>query len=293
MKRIITIFSFLSISVGICAQTIATEKELQDYYENNIEYLQPLEGIYKITDTNNLFFEMTTNTSTRAFVYFSDKKAYEELCWDKESGKYKYLQDVYYDKSTHVFRYVKTNNQYIVNNPSQFTLNNSNETTYDVIEYTKLYPTSQMYAEAEFLRGKYYEANRYFELGNCSAAITVMNEVLTVRKGAKEYFYRASYYYNDKKYNAAIQDCNYALTYNIEPNNIENIYYLRGKCYFALNDSNSGINDMKKAGVKGTEYLKEYEKTLKAHSSPQKPKSNNRPQPNKQSKKTPMLRKTK
>lgn len=271
------------------AQTVMSEDELKRYFEKNILSLQPLEGIYYVKNTTNLFFKDETHTYTRAFIFSAQKNSYEELCFNKNTGKFEYLQQIQYDSSTHVFRYTSTNNQHIVYDPSHFTLKHNLQTSYDNDEYIRLYPTDEMLAETK-IESKINHACDLIENKFFSSAIAILDDVLKTREGPREYYYRASAYYGLKDLSSAIRDCNKALSYSIKPENATMIYYLRGLCYFLIEDKDSGISDMEKAGEDGSKFLEEFGYT-KAQSAPKQ--NSNKTRHSTTKNKTPLLKKTK
>jgi hypothetical protein len=273
------------------AQTSMSENELKRYFELNILNLNPLEGIYFVKNSHNLFFKDEVNNYLRAFLFSKQKNSYEELYYDKDDGRYKYLQQIQYDSSTHIFRYISTNRQFLVTDPGHFSFNTNDGTTYDNQEYVRVYPTEEMYAEANW-ENKVQEASNHIQNGFFSSALDILDDVMKNHKGSREYYYRASAYYGLKKFYAAIQDCNYALSYNNSEQNNYMIYYLRGLCHFLTDDKESGIADMKKAGEDGAKFLEEegYTKTSSgSHNAPNGYPKN----PKAKNNKTPILKKTK
>lgn len=301
MKRYVSVVFFILFSMISHAQKSMSENELKKYFENNIQNLHPLEGLYFMKNSHNLFFKDETITYTRAFIFSKNKNSYEELYFDKDTGRYKYLQQVLYDSSTHLFRYVSTNDQYLVRDPSHFTLNKSDQYTYDYEEYVKLYPTSEMYNEIASSK-RYKETTsqnniqkawEYIDNESFSSALAILNELIKTEDSYRNYYCRANAYFGLKDYNAAIQDCNKALSYNISSNNANIIRYLRGLCFFMLNNIESGISDMRNAGEDGAKFLEEYAK----EQSSQKVQTNSQNRKNnkttRQNRSTPILKKTK
>ncbi len=238
------------------AQTSLSENELKNYLANNLHNLKPLEGIYFVKNSNNLFFRDEVDNYMRAFLYSTQRNCYEELRYDKQSGRYKYHQQVQYDNSTHIFKYLETNNQVYISNPSYFKIDLSTAYTYDISEYAKIYPTEEMFAKANIER-KVEEAGNLIRNGYFSSALAILNDLLKTQENPKGYFLRASAFYGLKNVNAAILDCNRALSYNINPENASAVYYLRGLCHFLIDDKESGISDMNKAGEDGAKFLEE------------------------------------
>ena len=271
------------------AQTSMSEYELKNYFELNLLELKPLEGIFFMKNSHNLFFKDEVNNYVRAFIFSKQKNSYEELHYDKNDGRYKYLQQIQYDNSTHIFRYLSTNRQFLVTDPSHFSLNTNDGTSYDYQEYVRVYPTKEMFADANW-ESKVQEASNLIQNGYFSSALAILDDVLKNQGGPREYYYRASAYYGLKDFPAAIRDCNKALSSNINSNNASMIYYLRGLCYFLLNEKELGISDMKKAGKDGAIFLEEEGYTATS--------SNNEPQSKSKSttarrNNTPILKKTK
>lgn len=277
------------------AQTSMSENELKNYLVNNIHNLHPLEGIYFVIDKNNLFFQDETRTLTRAIIFSVQKNAYEELYFDKNEKMYKFLTEIQYDNTTHIFRYISNKNksvvsQYIVSNPSHFILDSSDQYTYDYQEYTKVYPTEEMLVNAN-LENRVQGACDLIENKFFSSALAILNDVLKSKNSPQVYYYRASAYYGLKEFNSAIQDCNKALSYYIPANKASLVYYLRGLCNFHVNNVEAGIADMKMAGEDGIKFLEE-QGYMKTSANTQK-KTTNSTSSTKRINNTPILKKTK
>lgn len=227
---------------------------------NNINNLHPLEGLYFVENTNNLFFKIETSRYPRAFLFSKQKNLYEELCYDEKYGRYKFLQDAQYDNSTQIFKYVSPKGQtislYQVANPSHFSLNKNDGVTFDNNEYARLYPTEEMYKEA-YAGKRIQEASNLLSNKYFSSALAILDDVLKTNKEPYAYYLRAGAYYGLTDYNSAIRDCNKALTFSIPSNNAKAVYYLRGLCHFLIDDKESGISDMNRAGEDGAKFLEE------------------------------------
>lgn len=293
MGRCLSSLIVLLVSMVAHTQTMMSENELKSYLANNINNLHPLEGLYFVENTNNLFFKVETSRYPRAFIFSKQKNLYEEFNYDGKTGKYKYLQDAKYDNSTHIFRYLSSNGQtissYQVTDPSHFSLSSNDGNTYDNKEYTRLFPTEEMYKEA-------YVGKRILEAGNLlsnkyfSSALAILNDVLKTKEEPYAYYLRAGAYYGLKDCYSAISDCNKALSFNIPTNNAEAIYYLRGLCNFLINNKEAGITDMQQAGEDGLKFLEEQGYT-KAQSAQKKNRNNTKYSTARN--KTPLLKKTK
>ena len=159
--------------------------------------------------------------------------------------------------------------------------------SYEREEYTKYFPNPEMYAEANW-ENKVQEASNLIQKGFFSSALAILDDVMKKHKGPREYYYRASAYYGLKNFYAAIQDCNFALSYNNSEQNNYMIYYLRGLCRFLTDDKESGIADMEKAGEDGAKFLEEEGYTKTSAGSQKSPNSNKA-----KNNKTPILKKTK
>lgn len=295
MKKYITLTFFIMLCMNFHAQTSMSENELKSYFERNISDLNPIEGIYFVKSSTNLFFKDEVNTYIRALIFSKQMNAYEELYFDKDTNKYKFLQKVQYDKATHIFRYISNNGQsvvseYIVSNPSHFILDSSDQYTYCYDEYTRLYPTEEMFANAN-LENRIQEACNLIENKFFSSALAILNDVLKSQNSPQIYYYRASAYYGLKDFYSAIQDCNKALSYNVSANNASMVYYLRGLCNFLVNNEESGIADMKMAGEDGLKFLEEQGYTKPSANTQNK--GTNKTSPTKRSNSTPVLKKTK
>ena len=295
MGRCLSLLIIFLLSTFSHAQTYMSEDELKNYLANNINNLHPLEGLYFVESTNNLFFKIETSHYPRAFLFSKQKNLYEELCYDEKTGRYKYLQDVQYDNSTQIFRYVSSKGQtislYQVANPSHFSLNTNDGVTFDNNEYARLYPTEEMYKEA-YAGKRIQEASNLLSNKYFSSALAILNDVLKTNKEPYAYYLRAGAYYGLKDCYSAIQDCNKALSFSIPSDNARAVYYLRGLCNFLVNNKEAGITDMKQAGEDGTKFLEENGYTK--NSSTPKHNSNNRKTPTKKhNSSTPILKKTK
>ena len=287
---------FFLLCMNIHAQTSMSEIELKRYLEENIFDIQPLEGIYFVKSSVKSFSTVETNTYIHAIVYSKQKHSYEELYYDKDTKMYKYLQKIQYDITSHIFRYISDNgnsivSEYVVSNPAHFNLTNSDQFLYDNCEYTRLYPTEEMIATAS-VEKKVEEASNLIQNGFFSSALAILDDVMKNHRGPREYYYRASAYYGLKKFYAAIQDCNFALSYNNSEQNNYMIYYLRGLCRFLTDDKESGIADMKKAGEDGAKFLEEEGYTKTSARSQNVSKSNSKV-PTAKRNNTPILKKTK
>lgn len=294
MGRYLSLLILLWVSMLLHAQTMMSESELKNYLANNINNLHPLEGVYFVENTNNLFFKEETRRYSRAFIFSKQKNLYEEFNYDDKTGRYKFLQNVQYDSSTQILRHFSSNGQaidsYRVTNPSHFSLNSNDGITFDYNEYARLYPTDEMLKEA--YRGKRIQeagnllSNKYF-----SSALAILNDVLKTKEEPYAYYLRAGAYYGLKDCYSAISDCNKALTFNIPTNNAEAVYYLRGLCNFLINNKEAGISDMQQAGEDGIKFLEE-QGIAKKSNNPQR-KSSKSSSSSKQSNATPILKKTK
>ena len=288
---LLIIFLFSTVSYS---QTSMSEDELKSYLANNINNLHPLEGLYFVENTNNLFFKTKTSHYPRAFLFSKHKKLYEELKYDEKTGRYTFLQDVQYDNSTQIFRYVSSEGQtissYQVTNPSRFSLNTNDGVTFDNNEYARLYPTEEMYKEA-YTGKRIQEASNLLSNKYFSSALAILNDVLKTNEEPYAYYLRAGAYYGLKDCYSAIRDCNKALTFSIPSNNARAVYYLRGLCNFLVNDKEAGIKDMRQAGEDGIKFLEE-QGFVEKPSEPQR----KTPQSGSSSKRantTPILKKTK
>ena len=139
---------------------------------------------------------------------------------------------------------------------------------------------------------KMNKAINYIDMKNYPAALTTMNDVINIQKGSKEYYLRASVHYYLTNYRAAIQDCNRALDYNSNNEQKNRIFFLKGLCFFELDDKESGISDMKKAGEDGIKFLKEHG-YMQAQSAPIQNSNNQKVSLKNRNKSTPILKKTK
>ena len=138
---------------------------------------------------------------------------------------------------------------------------------------------------------KMNKAINYIDMKNYPAALTTMNDVINIQKGSKEYYLRASVHYYLTNYRAAIQDCNRALDYNSNNEQKNRIFFLKGLCFFELDDKESGISDMKKAGEDGIKFLEE-QGIVEKPSEPQR-KTTQSGSSSKRANTTPILKKTK
>jgi tetratricopeptide (TPR) repeat protein len=229
-------------------------------------------------------------------MYSNQKNTYNELYFDKDTNKYKFLQKIQYDNTTHVLRYFSDNGQsiiseHVVSNPSHFITKHGDQNTYDNTEYTRLYPTEEMLSGTN-IEIKVQEAGNLIKNGYFSSALSILNDVLKTHGNPRGYYLRGGAHYGLKNYNAAIQDCNKALSYNINTNNASAVYYLRGLCHFLIEDKESGISDMEKAGEDGIKFLEE--NGFKKTKSVQKQNNNSRKVPTtKRNNSTPVLKKNK
>lgn len=290
MGRCLSTLFILFVCMASYAQTSMSEKELKKYLVNNIHNLHPIEGIYIERMCHNLSFKDETTTFIRAFIYSTSKGLYEELYFDEKSGKYKFLEDVLYDSDTHIFSYRGINKQYVVSNPSHFTLDDSEAYSYYYCEFSKLYPTEEMYKEA-YAGKRIQEASNLLSNKYFSSALAILNDVLKTNEEPYAYYLRAGAYYGLKDCYSAIQDCNKALSFSIPSDNARAVYYLRGLCNFLVNNKEAGITDMKQAGEDGIKFLEE-QGIVEKPSEPQR-KTTQSGSSSKRANTTPILKKTK
>ena len=285
-KFVLLIVTSLFVYINSQAQFPMTESALENYLKNNIHILQPFEGLYSVKSTNNVFIGITTNFYKRAIVYSDGTYKIATL---RDDGLYVKYGEYFYNTNTNSFILKSTGKTYHnINNPNYFIMNTDyGGGSYEREEYTKYFPNPEMYAEANW-ENKVQEASNLIQNGFFSSALAILDDVMKKHKGPREYYYRASAYYGLKKFYAAIQDCNFALSYNNSEQNNSMIYYLRGLCRFLTDDKESGIADMEKAGEDGAKFLEEEGYTKTSAGSQKSPNSNKA-----KNNKTPILKKTK
>lgn len=298
MKYFVLFIIVLACQLDCFAQISMTEKEIKDYFQANIYKLNPLEGLYSLKrKTNLLLIDPSSGyqnfTYKRAFLYFEESHTYIELYYDNDLKKYRGSEEFYYNyntTSTQTLTNKETGYSYNIENSTHFFMNRDlGEGYFETNEYVKYYPTLDMYEEAN-IESKNKEAGNLIKNGFYSSAIAILNGALKKHENPNGYYLRAGAYYGLKNIRAAIQDCNKALSYNINTENASAVYYLRGLCHFLIEDEESGILDMKRAGEDGLKFLEE-----NGYTSPQsaaKQKNNNAKNPTKKNQ-TPLLMKTK
>lgn len=259
-KWVITFIIMIVTFIHCVAQIPYTVNELKKYLSDNVISLMPFEGIYSVTVNSY-------NVSTKKWNVFHHQWG---MIYTEADGKYhEYrfeddntlteMRSYRYDPDTQILSHYNGSHPNKVTNSNHFVKKQDESRSvgfYYEMEYTKVYPTDDMYAEAA-LEKEILGAANLIDNGYYSSAIAILDGVLKTKQSPREYYYRASAYYCLKEFYAAIQDCNRALSYDLNSENASAIYYLRGLCYFLINDKESGISDMKNAGEDGIKFLDE------------------------------------
>lgn len=276
------------------AQFPMKENALEYYFKENIQSLQPFEGLYSAEYTTTIFsFSGVSKYNHKKAIVFSNG-SYKMGQYDKNKKMYLFNDEYIYNEATRSFIRKSDGRTFQnINNPNYFVLNTDyGDGGYDRGVFTKYYPTTEMYNEVSNIESKISHACDLIENKFFSSALAILDDVLKTREGPREYYYRASAYYGLKNFYAAIQDCNFALSYNNSEQNNYMIYYLRGLCRFLTDDKESGIADMEKAGEDGAKFLEEEGYTKTSARSQNVSKSNSKV-PTAKRNNTPILKKTK
>ena len=269
------------------------ENALEYYFKENIQSLQPFEGLYSAEYTTTIFsFSGVSKYNHKKAIVFSNG-SYKMGQYDKNKKMYLFNDEYIYNEATRSFIRKSDGRTFQnINNPNYFVLNTDyGDGGYDRGVFTKYYPTTEMYNEVSNIESKISHACDLIENKFFSSALAILDDVLKTREGPREYYYRASAYYGLKDLSSAIRDCNKALSYSIKPENAAMIYYLRGLCNFLIDDKEAGITDMKQAGEDGIIFLEE-QGIVEKPSEPQR-KTTQSGSSSKRANTTPILKKTK
>ena len=154
MKKII-IFIFLFIwQLGCVAQIPSNVNELKRYYQQNIQSLMPLEGIFSWSQkwTDSTFGTVTKSSGLKGFFYSKQYKKYIFLSIDN-SGRITYRYDrgvnYIYNESSHVLSLDDGRYPNRIDDFDYFVMHErwSSGDSFEKV-FVKEYPTPEMYAEA-------------------------------------------------------------------------------------------------------------------------------------------------
>lgn len=299
MKKTLCFFLMIMVSVICLGQVPSTIKGLHTYLANNIANLRPFEGIYNVVvhSYDTATRSWTTYNHQWGMYYTETDSKYHEVRYESDNTLTE-MRTYKYNPETQIFSNYNGTSPIKVSDPNKFVREQDDRALAGVflrIEYEKSYPTPKMYEDA-WINAQINKASEYGRQKNYSAALSILDEVINIRKGPREYGIRAITYYFAGNYNSAIKDCDMSLSLANAQYDSSMTYYVRGLCYLYLGDEVSGITDMKKAGDKGVAFLEDYYKQKKTrndqHNS-QKPKTIRKSAVNRQNKSTPILKKTK
>jgi S1-C subfamily serine protease len=152
MKKILLLTLAIVLNVNCFSQEPKTENELRTYLQKNILNLQPFEGIYSVSGYSWSSYErVKRNFSHRWGLYYSNiDKKYHEYRFE-DSGTLTEMRAYRYDPQTHILSQSDGSFPCKVGNPNNFILEEDRTSSigfYYKREYTKIYPTAEMFAEA-------------------------------------------------------------------------------------------------------------------------------------------------
>jgi S1-C subfamily serine protease len=152
MKKTVLLMLAIALNINVFSQEPKTQNELRKYFQNNILNLQPFEGVYSVIVHSWSSMEGRWKNVTHQWgMYYSNSdRKYHEYRFE-DSGKLTEMRAYRYDPQTHILSHSNGSFPCRVGNPENFILEEDRTSSigfYYKREYTKIYPTSEMYAEA-------------------------------------------------------------------------------------------------------------------------------------------------
>ena len=153
MNRLLSLIVVLIWHYNGIAQVPRTLDAMKQYYQQNIQKLKPLEGVYDVAVRSYNEVKGTWYSSSHqvAFYYSEDSGKYFEYGIDRNSGKLTEKSTYRYNPQSHILSHYDGFYPFKVYNTDNFDYEEDRRASiwfYYKKNYSKIYPTAEMYAQA-------------------------------------------------------------------------------------------------------------------------------------------------